>query len=263
MKEMPLRALSGAVYVAILIAGLTLFEPIGAILLGLMLLVLSWPEAIGLFNLSTKDQLKAILMLAATLATAYLPTGSHDIPLLLALIIGPMYLLFSKDLQVQQRPLYLLLWMAPVVFSWTHSLHHDSGPLFMLAVFALIWVNDTFAYLGGRLLGKHKLWEALSPKKTWEGFLSGLAVSVLAALFFPHLFPGIFPAVFWPVVAVVVSVFSTFGDLLESKIKRQAGVKDSGTLIPGHGGILDRVDSFMMAWPAAYLCYLIYLNTGP
>ena len=262
MSETALRALTGTVYVAVLVAGLTLFQPQGSILLGLLLLTLSWPEAIRLFHLSSKGQLYALLLMAATIGAAYAQPDSLEIPLLAALSLGPLYLLFSPAIQLQGRALHLVLWLAPVVFAWTHSLHQATGARFMLAVFVLIWTNDTFAYLGGRTWGKRKLWEALSPKKTREGFVVGLLTSMAASLAFDALFPGILPPYLWPFAAAMVAVFATLGDLLESKIKRQAGVKDAGTLIPGHGGILDRIDSFLMAWPAAYLCFLIYQNTG-
>lgn len=125
-------------------------------------------------------------------------------------------------------------------------------PLLLLSIFIIIWCNDSFAYFSGRLLGKHKLFERVSPNKTWEGFIGGLVFSLAAAyimsLYFPFLGMGK-----WLGLAAVVIIFATVGDLFESSLKRAYKLKDSGRFMPGHGGILDRIDSLLFALPAAYL----------
>ncbi len=125
----------------------------------------------------------------------------------------------------------------------------------VLALFVFIWVNDTAAYFFGSLIGKRKLLEHISPKKSVEGFIAGIIFTVIASLIFAHYHPA-HGTPFWIGFAIVVSLFGTVGDLFESLIKRTFGVKDSGNLIPGHGGILDRIDSMLIAAPAACL----YLN---
>jgi phosphatidate cytidylyltransferase len=125
----------------------------------------------------------------------------------------------------------------------------------VLALFVFIWVNDTAAYFFGSLIGRRKLLEHVSPKKSVEGFIAGIIFTVLASLLFAHLYPA-YSTLVWVGFAIVVSLFGTVGDLFESLIKRTFGVKDSGNLIPGHGGILDRIDSLLVAAPAA----LLYLN---
>ena len=127
-----------------------------------------------------------------------------------------------------------------------------AGPKLVLLVFALIWVNDIFAYLTGRLLGKHKLFERISPGKTIEGSIGGLVFTLAGIIVFSHYVDwlSIGMAVGMGMIAVV---FGTLGDLCESMLKRQAGVKDSGTLIPGHGGILDRFDSVLFAVPFVFV----------
>jgi phosphatidate cytidylyltransferase len=128
----------------------------------------------------------------------------------------------------------------------------------ILALFVFIWVNDTAAYFIGSLIGKHKLIEHISPKKSVEGFVAGILFTMLASLVFARLFPE-FSMLFWVGFAAVVSLFGTLGDLFESLIKRTCTVKDTGQLIPGHGGILDRIDSLLVAVPAAYLYLILFL----
>jgi CDP-diglyceride synthetase len=127
----------------------------------------------------------------------------------------------------------------------------------VLALFVFLWVNDTAAYFIGSLIGKHKLMERISPKKSVEGFIAGIIFTILASFIFARLYPEISTA-FWIVYAIIVSFFGTFGDLFESLIKRTYAVKDTGQLIPGHGGILDRIDSLLVAIPAVYLLFMIF-----
>ncbi len=130
------------------------------------------------------------------------------------------------------------------------SLYHFVGQYMVLAMFAFIWISDTGAYMVGCLIGKHRLFERISPKKSWEGFFGGLGLSIiiaaLAARFIPDGYVLLSGYTQWIVFAVLVTIFSTWGDLCESLIKRTVGVKDSGKLIPGHGGILDRIDSLLL-----------------
>ena len=126
-----------------------------------------------------------------------------------------------------------------------------------MGIFILIWVNDSFAYLVGKTLGRHKLYPKISPKKTIEGSLGGL-IFALAAAYIISQYEPILTMWQWMVLAVVIVVMGNLGDLLESKFKRVAGVKDSGAILPGHGGILDRLDSLVFAAPFAYLTLIIF-----
>jgi len=137
---------------------------------------------------------------------------------------------------------------------------HWLNPLYALALFAFVWVNDTFAYLVGSAIGKRKLFERISPKKTWEGFFGGLIFAVFAGFLFSHFlmdYCSTSNLIKWLGLAVVVVIFGTMGDLFESYIKRNLNVKDSGTILPGHGGLLDRLDSILFAAPAALLYLLL------
>jgi phosphatidate cytidylyltransferase len=132
------------------------------------------------------------------------------------------------------------------------------NPNIIIGMFVLIWINDSFAYFVGSNYGRQKLFESVSPKKTVEGFLGGVFFSAIGS-FFIFKFTNELQFTSWLVLSVLVSVFGTIGDLIESKYKRQAGVKDSGTLMPGHGGLLDRLDSAIFVAPFIYL-FLRLLN---
>ncbi|MDR0810909.1 MAG: phosphatidate cytidylyltransferase [Paludibacter sp.] len=122
----------------------------------------------------------------------------------------------------------------------------------LLALFVIVWIYDTFAYLIGSAIGRHRLCERISPKKSWEGFFGGL-IGALAAGFVCSKFISELNLLQWLGFALVIVVFGTLGDLFESVIKRKVGVKDSGSIIPGHGGLLDRFDSMLFAAPAVFI----------
>jgi phosphatidate cytidylyltransferase len=130
-----------------------------------------------------------------------------------------------------------------------------SGGKFMVLLWASIWVCDTFAYFGGRLFGKHKLAPVTSPNKTIEGAVFGLFGGIIIFVIFgPLWIPGIAAKMFW-LSGLVVGVFGQIGDLVESRFKRDAGVKDTSTLLPGHGGFFDRFDSIIFVSPIFYLLF--------
>ncbi len=126
------------------------------------------------------------------------------------------------------------------------------------AMFLLIWSNDTFAYLIGRMIGKTKLFERISPKKTWEGTLGGIFMTVLVGFLIGEFLPTNEPLWFWLGAAIIIAPCAILGDLYESMFKRSLKIKDSGSILPGHGGILDRFDAvffsvpFFMAWTSIY-----------
>lgn len=132
------------------------------------------------------------------------------------------------------------------------------GKYFIIILFCLIWINDIFAYLTGMAIGKHKLFERISPKKTIEGSLGGLVMTILTAFLVNHFWLNMMSDWEMMGLALVVVVFGSLGDLCESMMKRQAGVKDSGNVIPGHGGILDRFDATFLSVPFVY-CYMMLL----
>jgi phosphatidate cytidylyltransferase len=145
-----------------------------------------------------------------------------------------------------------------LAFTATPNGHISFNTLLPLSVFVFLWVNDTGAYCVGSLLGRHKLFPRISPGKSWEGCIGG-AVFVLAAAYLigEYIDMGILNTRQWLGLGLVVVVFGTWGDLVESLFKRTLGIKDSGNILPGHGGMLDRFDSSLLAIPAA----VVYLYT--
>ncbi len=128
----------------------------------------------------------------------------------------------------------------------------EFSPGIMVGFFLLLWTNDTGAYLVGSAIGRHRLFERISPKKSWEGFFGGLVLTLLVARLFSG-WLGVADTRGWMIIALIISVGGTLGDLLESMLKRSLGLKDSGAIMPGHGGFLDRFDSVVVAIPLVYL----------
>lgn len=136
-----------------------------------------------------------------------------------------------------------------------NGVHYNGWPV--LNVFIMVWANDTFAYITGKFFGKNKLWERISPKKTWEGFFGGIIFTLIASILINKYEDLHYSNLEIAGIAIIVSVFATFGDLFESLLKRQSGIKDSGNIIPGHGGVLDRFDGALFAFLGLSFFYSI------
>ncbi|WP_225047476.1 phosphatidate cytidylyltransferase [Lacticaseibacillus kribbianus] len=133
------------------------------------------------------------------------------------------------------------------------AVRNDAGLDTLLFAMIIVWLTDSGAYFVGRAFGKHKLWPAISPNKTWEGSVGGNVVALIFAAIYLQFFPQVYA--FWPMmgIALFLSVIGSLGDLIESALKRYYGVKDSGKILPGHGGILDRFDSLLIVLPMLHL----------
>ncbi len=189
--------------------------------------------------------------------------------LLLVILAGPLYMLvelFKKKSSIFNVPgfitsflyvtipcLLLMLMTFPKV--GTASGETTYFPHVVLGMIFFIWINDTGAYLVGSFLGKHKLYERISPGKTWEGTIGGVILCIALSFLMVRIFPEL-ELKHWIAISVLVAVFGTLGDLVESMLKRIAGVKDSGNIMPGHGGVLDRFDSIFFATPFVF-AYLV------
>ena len=138
-----------------------------------------------------------------------------------------------------------------------YMISHVYDPLPVLMIFVFIWLNDTGAYVIGSWKGKRRLFPRISPLKSWEGFFGGLAVVVIASLVFSRFSILDMEWYYWLAFAVITTVSATWGDLIESLLKRTYGVKDSGNILPGHGGVFDRFDSVVLASPAVFVFFKI------
>ncbi|MBN2637783.1 MAG: phosphatidate cytidylyltransferase [Bacteroidales bacterium] len=168
-------------------------------------------------------------------------TGEHSWKRIGAVIVGIVYVSIPFGMMNS----FFFLKSADIAIPWV-----------LLALFILVWVNDVFAYLAGSTFGKHKLFEEISPKKTWEGTLSGIVFTLLFSWLFSMLSDNL-NLLEWLGFGLIVSVTAIIGDLIESMLKRNASVKDSGTLLPGHGGVLDRFDAIIFATP--FVFYYLFL----
>jgi phosphatidate cytidylyltransferase len=256
------RALSGAVYVLLLV-GATLYSPYSFLLLFGFLLLFSVGEFCKLVSLNP-----IIPLLIATIGYVLFnldnTVKTNEILLLIAaLLVSIRALLFlfekkNRHLDTQAKYVFLIgyLIVPMIIFTKIPFISNSYHPEIIIAILALIWTNDTFAYLVGITLGKNKLFERISPKKTIEGFAGGLIFAMIVGVLLAKFYLNE-SMVRWIVIALLVTTFGTLGDLIESKFKRIAGVKDSGNIMPGHGGFLDRLDSIIFVAPFIYLFYQI------
>lgn len=268
MNETIKRTLSGAVYIALIVA--TAYSVISFYVLFGIFLIITLIEFCRILKINFYFPI-IIACVSYFLAIWYNTIKTFDLYILgftLLTSVSLLVLLFNMDkitLKPYEKYGYLLgyvilpfIIISKVPFSGT-----DFRPKIIISIFILIWTNDTFAYVVGKSIGKHKLFEKISPKKTIEGFLGGLVFSIIAGIliskfyFNPTLQHNSKSMFIWAVTAAIITVFSTLGDLIESKFKRIAGVKDSGNIMPGHGGMLDRLDSIIFVAPFIFLFYQI------
>jgi phosphatidate cytidylyltransferase len=260
MNESVTRALSGAVYVIILISATFFSEYSFLTLFGIFLLI----SIFEFCNLIDINKIYAtIIGLTLFILFAFIDISKYTkYTLILATLfvsINLIYVLIQNqriNLDKTSKYVYLIGYLIlPITILTKIAISNYNGsyqPRIIISVFILIWTNDTFAYIVGKSIGKTKLFESISPKKTIEGFIGGMIFAVIAAVLIELHFIQM-TMIFWTTTAIIVGVFGTIGDLIESKFKRMAGVKDSGKIMPGHGGILDRLDSVIFVAPFIYL----------
>lgn len=250
MKELIVRTLSGVLYISIVI--FTLFAShewfIG---LFFILALITLNEFLRIVKVKS---LIPYLLLAGTLF--FFSYKEIDMVAIYILLIATIFVnlflfrevlvLYKFSLFEKRRYLYIFFYIINGFVFLTLI-----PPKFIIGVFILIWSNDTFAYLIGKRFGKRKLIERISPKKTLEGFFGGMIGTIIAG-FFIFIYTSLLSLVIWLLLALIISIIGTIGDLIQSKFKRQVGLKDSGRLMPGHGGLYDRLDSIIYASPFVY-----------
>lgn len=275
MKNFIVRAITGVLFVVILV-GCTLYSELTFLALFAIITMLTVREFCRLLASCNRAEINTPIscLAAGVLFIAFAEwVRNGDIRFFLPFLLLMFYIGISELYLKKRDPLINLACSAllqayiAIPFALLSILAYKRGtevnetiyvPWLPLAVFVFIWLNDTGAYCVGSLIGKHRLFERISPKKSWEGSVGGLILSVVSSLFFAHYFPAM-NVWEWMGLAAVVVVFGTWGDLTESLLKRQLGIKDSGSILPGHGGFLDRFDSALFAIPAAVV-YLFLLQ---
>ena len=266
MNETLLRALTGSLYVTVVLLA-SLFQNSFVVLFGLFLVLSIW-EFCQLVGLS--KPLPLLLGLSTYIAFNVFPFSETTewlvVVLTLFVSIRATIYLFSRNpfpLSNQTKIVYLIGYIVLpfILLTKIPTVQQEFNSWSVIVVYLLIWANDTFAYLVGKTWGKHKLLERISPKKTKEGFLGGLVFTMLFAALISYytLYLSLLNSILF---AILICIGSTIGDLVESKFKRVAGVKDSGKLLPGHGGVLDRLDSIIFVAPLAYLFYKIIAHVS-
>lgn len=286
MKNLTIRTITGLIFVAIIV-GCILYSALSYAILFLLLCSLTTWEFCTLINKHLNCQINRPIV---TTASAYLfaaitafnmnITGSEVfIPYLITIIYILISELYFKNNNVLMNWAFSMMsqFYIALPFSLLSTLSFIGvnrgmgecylfySPVFTLSVFAFIWLGDTSAYLFGTWLGKHRLFESISPKKSWEGTISALitaiVISQVIATYRNDFNPNddILNRMAWAGLGLLVVGFGTWGDLVESLIKRKIGIKDSGTVLPGHGGFLDRFDSSLIAIPIAVI-YIYSLN---
>ncbi|NHM03779.1 phosphatidate cytidylyltransferase [Flavobacterium celericrescens] len=263
MNETLKRAISGAVYIALLLGCISYSKESLAILFGVFLLI-------GVYEFCKIAALNLYFSIPiAALSYFFLWDKNQDIiskTILVSLstIISIkllLYLFNSQKTNFTIATRYLLLIgyiIIPfIITNYVAVGKNGYNPKILISILILIWANDTFAYLVGKNFGKNKLFPSVSPKKTIEGFIGGMLFTIISSVLLSKFYIESKILYIWIVIAIIVSIFSTLGDLIQSKFKRVAGVKDSGKIMPGHGGILDRLDSIIFVIPFINLFYLI------
>ena len=270
------RAITGILFVGVLV-GCILYDPWTFSALFVVISALTIREFGHLINQVEGVSInKNITMLAGVylyMAVMAFCTNLSGSKIFLPYLLLIMYLMISELYLKKENPvmnwaysmlsqLYIALPFAMLNVLSFHTSPMDTSvsynPILPLSVFVFIWLSDTGAYCVGSLIGRHRLFERISPKKSWEGSIGGGIVAIGSSFIFAHYFP-IMNMADWAGLALIVVVFGTWGDLTESLLKRQLHIKDSGAILPGHGGMLDRFDSALMAIPAAVV-YLYALT---
>lgn len=279
MNETLKRALSGAIYVALLISSILYSTKSFFILFGIFLFI-------AVFEFCNLLKINKALPLILSVAIYFIfykityasssddnlyytlhNSKTFDLALLFSTLFVSIkcivFLYDNKNLVIDSFSKYVYLIgyiIFPIIIMTKIPFgRNDYNPKIFIGIFILIWTNDTFAYIVGKSIGKHKLFERISPKKTIEGFIGGMIFALIASYLISKYYieGSVTNQLIWVGFALIVTTFGTIGDLIESKFKRIAGVKDSGKIMPGHGGILDRLDSVIFVAPFIFLFYQI------
>jgi len=279
LHSLIIRTLTGAIYVLLLV-GCTIYSPVSAFFFFAVVAAATLWEFGTLMNTHLEarmprpiNAMAGVVLVAAVWLSAIASPQTSQMFALYGLLL--LYIISSSLYRHSEKPLkdwalclasqlyiavpFALLPLLSIVYDASSSTLAYNW-IYPLALFIFLWVNDTFAYLCGCSLQKYipvKLFPRISPKKSWIGSIGGGLFTLLAAIIIWWWQPETMPLLRWLGFALVVIVFGTWGDLVESLIKRQLGIKDSGNVLPGHGGMLDRFDSALLVIPASVIYFIL------
>ncbi|MEY4522697.1 MAG: hypothetical protein RIT10_1882 [Bacteroidota bacterium] len=268
MNNLVLRAITGALF-AFVVLGSILWDPYAQAIVFSIFMVLGLLEFYNLFNNHRVVRVsKEIGVFIGVFIFCLLVGISLDwLPVISIALISPLFfaLILAELWRKKEHPLInisvlvfgIIYVVLPFYLTIDLNLRNESDLPNVVGMYILIWTNDTFAYLTGRMFGKTKLFERISPKKTWEGTIGGVFVTLIFG-FIIGAFINKGEELFWIISAMIIAPCAIYGDLLESLFKRSLNIKDSGTILPGHGGILDRFDAALFAIPFFYCWAMIY-----
>ena len=267
MNELVKRSLSGIIYVALIFSAIYIdCMPFFLVVFSFIAFAAHWEYA----ELNRLHRTRPLRVILDALMSIFMINSAGLTSLLLKPSLGIfiLYLLFILVRSLYSNRSEQPAEISKIIFGHIYitlpitlaTLLKDCYPSILLTAVIAIWANDTGAYIVGSKIGKNRLFPSLSPKKSWEGFFGGMLFSVISTTLLAYfldvfMFDVITRGI---ILGIVISIFATWGDLFESMLKRNAGVKDSGSLIPGHGGILDRIDSMLFVIPITTL--LVYFS---
>lgn len=266
IRKLSVRTISGIIYIGIIIAAI-LSGTYAVALLAILFSVLAVIEFAKICSDLSVKRIPTLILdivgcICLSLGTFYVPLFLWII-ILIARFVEELYIVSDNPLKSLSHSMVSQLYIGLPLGCMVAIADNFCSPTVLLAVFIFIWINDTGAFVIGSLFGRNRLFERISPKKSWEGFFGGVVFNCITAALLCHFVSDYFalPTDYWQWLglACIVSVFATWGDLVESLIKRHLHIKDSGNMIPGHGGILDRIDSLLLVAPAVYI-YLTALE---
>jgi phosphatidate cytidylyltransferase len=266
-KNLILRSITGALFVAVVVASIFVHAFAFGILFFIFTIVGSYElvkASKGISNLSIN---KPFVYISSSLTYLFIFLQAYSLEnkfiylLFLLLPIAFLVELYRKKEMPFLNVAYSLLpaiYIALPMGLLNYFREIDEGKL-LLAFFVTIWAGDTFAYIVGSLIGKHRLFERISPKKSWEGTMGSMVLTLGLSAFYPYFF-GTLPLWQWIVFVLIALISGAYGDLVESLFKRSVAIKDSGSILPGHGGVLDRFDAVILASPFIFVFLQIIQN---
>lgn len=274
MKGLVKRSITGIVFAVVMLAGIIINQYVFAVVFTIFLLLTLFEFYKISENAGYEPSTKIGLISGFLLFIIFFFAANHVIPqkfIFLSILIPLVTLLpdlfdkrkngFKNSMITIAGIIYIALPFSLLSFILfpKNEAEPEFYPWILIGIFIIIWMYDSMAYVFGSWLGKHKICQRISPKKSWEGLIGGAVFAVITSVVISGIFEEL-SLTDWIVIALLIVSFGTSGDFFESKLKREAGVKDSGSILPGHGGMLDRFDTVLFAVPVIFVWIYLFGN---